>query len=116
MIKQNIINGSLETTLHDFKIHTKSMDLFISGTHYTNQGNVLIEHDGEEIEINIPTPTKHTSYEIWLTTDGVSVLSKLDGDEFGELVNPIDRLAWFKVPANCTNLDEIEINTVVMNP
>lgn len=117
MIIKHTIQGSLDTTLHDFEIHTESMDLFVLGTHYTNRNQKLIEHEKDiPIQISIEKTTKDTWYEIWLTTDGVTVLSRAPKESFEDIENPIDRLAWFKVPANTTTLDDIEINTVVMNP
>lgn len=115
MIKKHIIQGSKDTTLHDFKIYTEGMDLFICGTHYTNQNEKLLEHeDGVPVQVSILESKKDTWYEIWLTADGINVLSRTQNESFGTLENPIDRLAWFKVPANTTTLDDIEINTVVM--
>jgi hypothetical protein len=111
MINEIIVLGSKKTRLHDFTLEQVNMDLVLSGGSYV-QDNAQRFTTDLGAKVTIPSPTSDTHYEIWLNDVGLVVLSRLDADEFGEVVNRIDRLAWFTVPANATSLDSVEINYV----
>jgi hypothetical protein len=111
MINEITVLGSRSTTLHDFTLEQVGMDLlFSNGSYIQDSTERFITETGATV--TIPSPTSDTHYEIWLNDVGLVVLSRLDADEFGEVVNRIDRLAWFTVPANATSLDSVEINYV----
>lgn len=110
MINSIIVEGSLNTTLHDFKFTTEGMVLKIEGTHYTAGNKELFTNYVEEmttvteqvwneelqqeetIEKQIPTGEKIPlegamidiqagyEYEIWLCEDGIVVLTKEIGN------------------------------------
>lgn len=111
MIKEHNVIGSKDTSLHDFIFTQSDMDINLSAGTYTRAHLELFNSNTGAL-INIPTPLIETHYEIWLNDVGIVVLSRENGQEFGEIISPIDRLAWFSVPANATNLDTVEINTI----
>jgi hypothetical protein len=113
MIKEHSVIGSKDTTLHDFTITTSGMDVTISSGNYT-QANVERFTSDVGATVSITVPLADTYYELWLNDVGLVVLSRTDGQEFGDVANPIDRLAWFTVPANALSLDDVEINVVVI--
>jgi hypothetical protein len=111
MINEITVLGSRKRTLHDFTLVQVGMDLlFSNGSYVQNNAQRFTTDIGAKV--TIPSPTSDTHYEIWLNDVGLVVLSRLDADEFGEVVNPIDKLAWFTVPANATSLDGVAINYV----
>jgi hypothetical protein len=111
MINEITVLGSRSTTLHDFTLVQVGMDLlFSNGSYVQNNAQRFTTDIGATV--TIPSPASDTHYEIWLNDVGLAILSRLDADEFGVVVNPIDRLAWFTVPANATSLDSVEINYV----
>lgn len=115
MISIHTVKGSVKTSLHDFTVEQVDMKLIIYGTYYTQSEIIkFIDELHAGTEIVIDTPLVDTHYEIWLNSDGIVVLNRNDSQEFGKVINPIDRLAWFTVPANTTSLNEITIHTVVM--
>ncbi|QZY55098.1 hypothetical protein [Crassaminicella profunda] len=123
MIKVHEVIGSLDTTLHDFKVTTEGMKLKVKGTHYTAGGQELFSNYVEDIE-GVKTPlegveieiTAGYEYQVWLCTDGITILSKEIGNtesQFDKVPeNMIDRLAWFKVPEGIATLDDVEINVI----
>jgi hypothetical protein len=111
MINEITVLGSKETTLHDFTLEQTNMDLVFSNGSYI-QDNTERFTTETGATVSIPSPASDTHYEIWLTDAGLAVLSRLDGEEFGEVTNPIDRLAWFTVPALALSLDDVEVNFV----
>jgi hypothetical protein len=111
MINEITVLGSRITTLHDFTLEQIGMDLVFSNGSYVQDNTQRFTTD-LGATVTIPSPTSDTHYEVWLNDVGLVVLSRLDADEFGEVVNRIDRLAWFTVPANATSLDSVEINFV----
>jgi hypothetical protein len=111
MINEITVLGSKETTLHDFTLEQTNMDLVFSAGSYTQNNTERFTTD-VGATVSIPSPASDTHYEIWLSNAGLAILSRLDSEEFGEVTNPIDRLAWFTVPALAVSLDNVEINFV----
>lgn len=111
MIIENMVYGSSDTTLHTYTFAQVDMDVIMSLGSYV-QGGVEKISSLNTVTIDIPISTLITHYEIWLSLDGVVVLDRNDGENFGVVIKPIDKLAWFTVPANAVSLDDIEINTV----
>jgi hypothetical protein len=111
MINEITVLGSKETTLHDFKLEQVGMDLVFSNGSYI-QDNTERFATETGATVTIPSPASDTHYEIWLSEAGLAILSRLDSEEFGEVTNPIDRLAWFTVPALALSLDDVEISFV----
>jgi hypothetical protein len=111
MINEITVLGSRSTTLHDFTLEQVGMDLVFSNGSYVQNNTQRFTTD-LGAKVTIPSPTSDTHYEVWLNDVGLVILSRSGADEFGEVVNPIDRLAWFTVPANATSLDGVEINFV----
>jgi hypothetical protein len=111
MINEITVLGSRKTTLHDFTLVQVGMDLLFSNGSYV-QNNAQRFTTDLGAKVTIPSPTSDTHYEVWLNDVGLVILSRSGSDEFGEVINPIDRLAWFTVPANATTLDNVEINFV----
>jgi hypothetical protein len=108
MINEITVLGSRSKTLHDFTLEHVGMDLTFSSGSYV-QGNTEKFTTDLGATVNIPSPTSDTHYEVWLNDVGLVILSRSGADEFGVVVNPIDKLAWFTVPANTTTLDDVEI-------
>lgn len=113
MIVEHICKGNKSTTLHNFVWSQTGMTVGITSGTYTQQ-NVVLYSSTTGANVTIPTPTVQTYYEIWLSNSGLAVLSRTDGQQFGPVTNPIDRLAWFTVPANTTTLDNVNIDVVRM--
>lgn len=111
MVNEITVLGSKETSLHDFTLEQIGMDLVFSGGSYI-QDNTKRFTTETGATVTIPSPASDTHYEIWLSEAGLAILNRLDSEEFGEVTNPIDRLAWFTVPANATTLTNVEINFV----
>jgi hypothetical protein len=111
MINEITVLGSRSTTLHDFTLVQVGMDLlFSNGSYVQNNAERFTTDLGATV--TIPSPASDTHYEVWLNDVGLVILPRSDGEEFGEVVNPIDRLAWFTVPANATSLDSVEISFI----
>lgn len=105
------VAGSIGTSLHDFEISINGMELNISNGSYFIAGNeVFSSIDGATL--TIPVSTEITHYEIWLTKSGVSILVRNESQDFDEINNSIDRLAWFSVPADELDLTNVEIHVV----
>lgn len=87
MITTHEIQGSLDTTLHDFTISIDNQDLVITGTHFTNKSIEKLIHDGREVRITIDEPNDFT---LWITQQGLTLVY-----EGGEAPTDIlDKLAW----------------------
>ena len=113
MINEVVVQGSKDTTFHDFSMLQVGMEIYIStGSYHQNGIEQVVNED--EISIEFDLPTEDTWYEIWLCYDKISILTKVSGDEFGEMINQIDKIAWFMIPANATTLDGVEINIIRM--
>ncbi|WP_209121501.1 hypothetical protein [Alkalihalobacillus sp. BA299] len=111
MIIEHIVEGSQNTSLHDFQISINGLDLMISGGSYYQAGQEKFV-SSEEATIQIPSPTELTHYTLWLTESGINVLARTDKEEYTEVLNPVDRLAWFSIPANETDLNNVDIHFV----
>nr|WP_309101691.1 hypothetical protein [Fredinandcohnia onubensis] len=111
MITEHIVEGSKATSFHDFRITTNGMNLIVTNGSYFRGGNEIFSGTNDAI-IQIPSPSQLTHYEIWLTETGLVALERTDTQVFNVVENPIDRLAWFSVPENCTNLEKGEIYLV----
>jgi hypothetical protein len=113
MIIENIVKGSKDTTFHTFKFYLNGLDLIITKGSYFQEGiEKVISYNATNI--SYPITNELTHCEIWLTTSGISALMRRDNENFlfDQLINPIDRLAWFTVPKNCTSLNEIDVNVL----
>ncbi len=87
MITAHQIQGSLNTTLHDFTVNIENQDLLITGTHFTNKNEEKLIHDSSEVRITID---ELSSFELWITQQGLTLVY-----EGGELpTDTLDRLAW----------------------
>jgi hypothetical protein len=113
MIIEHIVQGSKQTSFHDFNVSTYNMILSISKGSYYRAG-VKIFNGDTVANITIPIQTELTNYEVWLTSNGLSILTRTENENFAydQLINQIDRLAWFDVPTNCTNLNNTDIHFV----
>jgi hypothetical protein len=113
MIIEHTIIGSKETSFHTFQINVSKMNLLLSNGSYFQDGKEIFTTMINST-ILIPSVTELTYYEVWLTMDGISILTRKLNEEFGfdQLVNPIDRLCWFAVPVNCTDLSTIDIDFI----
>jgi hypothetical protein len=112
MVNEIIATQAKENSAyHTFTLEQASMDLVFSNGSYI-QGNTERFTTDVGATVSIPSSASDTHYEIWISNAGLAILSRLDSEEFGEVTNPIDRLAWFTVPASTVSLDNIEINFV----
>lgn len=111
MIIEHVVQGSSATTLHNFRLYLDKLKLFITkGTYYqAGDSRFVIEND---IAIPLPPSNELTHYDIWLTDNGIQVLSKTENEEFDIVDNPIDRLIWLSVPANETDLNNVDVHFV----
>jgi hypothetical protein len=99
-------------TKHTFEITQNGMDIvFTSGKYEVDGNDFFTTETGVTLSFN--TPLEDTHYELWLNDTGLVVLTRTDG-EFAEVTNPIDRLAWFTIPAGAISLDDVEINVIRM--
>jgi hypothetical protein len=111
MIKELIIEGSKNTTFHNFTVTTNGMNLTISkGSYFTN--NVERIKSDTDVTITLDSPMENTHYEIWLSEIGVQVMSRTESENFDVVEKPIDRLLWFTVFANETDFNNSEIHFV----
>ena len=109
MIVENVVKGSLETTLHNFTFASEGMNLILSaGSCVQKMAIKLTEHETTIIPLEVPDEDTH--YEVWLTDSGLCILNWTDSTLFGEVVEPIDKIAWFTLPAGALSLDNVEIN------
>ena len=113
MIIENVVKGSLETTLHSFTFASEGMNLIMSAGSYVQMMAMKVTESDSTI-IPIVVPSEDTHYEVWLTASGLTILTRTDITEFGVVVDPVDKLAWFTVTAGTSLLDGIEINTIRM--
>jgi hypothetical protein len=113
MVIEHICNGNKQTTLHTFVLSQNGMAINVSPGTYTQQ-NITKYTTATGATLTLSPPAAQTYYEIWLNNVGLVVLSRTDGQQFGSITNPIDRLAWFAVPANTTTLDAVNIDVVKM--
>lgn len=113
MIVNHSIEGSKDTSFHDFKLSVNGLVLSISdGSYY--QADEILYHSDLSFFQNIPMPTQLTEYEIWLTKIGFVILSNSDNGNIStdNLSSIIDKLVWFSVPANCTDLSTIDVHFI----
>jgi hypothetical protein len=111
MIIEHQIKGSKETSFHDLQIQVSILDItLLSGSYF--QKNVRVFTLSSNTTISIPQSNTLTYYEIWITKNGISVLVRGENEDFpyGQLVDQIDRICWFSVPANCTDLSNVDIH------
>lgn len=113
MIIENVVQGSLETNLHSFTFASEGMNLIMSAGSYVQMLAIKATED-ESTTIPLDTPEEDTHYEVWLSGSELCILTRTDSTAFGEVVNPIDKLAWFTIPSGATSLDDVEINTIRM--
>jgi hypothetical protein len=111
MINEITVLGSKETTLHDFTLEQNGMDLIFSHGSYI-QDNTERFTTETGATVSIPSPASDTYYEVWLSEAGLTILSRLDSEEFGEFTGGLIKLAWFTVPALAISLDNVEISFV----
>nr|WP_309099059.1 hypothetical protein [Fredinandcohnia onubensis] len=115
MIKEHIVEGSKDTSFHDFVITTNGMNLIVTNGSYFRRGNKIFSGINDAL-IQIPSPSQLTHYELWVTETGLVLKERTDTQVFDEVENPIDRLAWFSVPENCTSLEDVEVIFVKVVP
>lgn len=87
MITTHEIQGSLDTTLHDFTVSIDNQDLVITGTHFTNNSEEKLTHDGSKVRITIDEPS---NFVLWITQQGLTLVYK--GGETP--TDMLDRIAW----------------------
>jgi hypothetical protein len=109
LIIDHIVKGSKNTSFHDFKINLDDMNLSISAGSYFRDNTELIKSENGTL-INIPVPNVDTYYEVWLTDNGVQVIYRTDNEDFDVIDNPIDRLVWFTLPSEETDLNNLDIH------
>jgi hypothetical protein len=112
MLNEITVQGNKSTTLHDFLFLQSGMNIEVSNGSYIQANAERFSTEGG-VTLSFNTPLEDTHHELWLSDTGLVVLSRTNG-EFAEVVNPIDRLAWFTIPANATTLDNVEINVIRM--
>ncbi|MBP1992554.1 hypothetical protein [Paenibacillus eucommiae] len=116
MINTIQVQGSLETSWHNFSLVQEAMDISISSGEYW-RGGIRLATVEESTRILINSPEEDTQLEIWICSDGETAVIELyqSGDSLDELqYTPIDRLAWFSVLSGAVTMDDIEINVVQM--
>jgi hypothetical protein len=113
MIVEHVVKGSKETTLHSFHVSINKLNLIISNGSYF-RANIEYFKLSDDTTINFISQTENTYYEIWLTDNGISILTRKEDEDFAyeQLVNPIDRIVYFNLPTNCTDLNKIDIHFV----
>lgn len=111
MIIEHIVKGSKETSSHSFSVSVNGMNLIVTKGSYFLNNTEKIKSDND-VSITIDSPTEDTHYELWLSETGLQVLSRTDSENFDTVENSIDRLAWFTISANETDLNNTEINFV----
>ncbi len=115
MINEVTVQGSKDTTFHDFTISQEGMDISFSVGSYYRGGRELAK-EFDITTITIDTPAEDVQLEIWLGADSAGVAEFMlceAGSDLSALTYPtIDRLAWFTLPAGTTSLDVVEINVL----
>jgi hypothetical protein len=113
LIIEHTIKGSKDTSFHDFQISVLGMVLTLSNGSYFRGGQEVFK-DIENTTVTIPSSTDLIYYEFWITTDGLCILTRKENEDFPyeQLTNQIDRICWFSVPANCTDLSTIDFNII----
>jgi hypothetical protein len=112
MLNEIIVQGNESTTFHDFIFTQSGMNIEVSSGSYIQANAERFSTEGGAT-LSFDTPLEDTHYELWLNDTGLVVLSRTNG-EFAEVANPIDRLAWFTIPAGAISLDDVEINVIRM--
>lgn len=113
MIINHQIKGSMETSFHNLQIQVSNMNITIlNGSYFQNGVEVFAMYTNTVI--SIPSSTDLIYYEVWITKNGLSVLTRKENEHFAyeQLVNQIDRICWFSVPANFYNLNEVDIHFI----
>jgi hypothetical protein len=87
------------------------MEITISSGYYYRGGEILVSSTSSS-RIEIPIPDGDIHYEVWLTTNGITILTRTDNEEFDKVIDPVDKLAWFTVESNSSSLDNVEVNFV----
>lgn len=116
MINEITVIGTKETSFHNFSIVQENMDISISPGVYW-RGGAELASSVDSATITIDSPTEDVQLEVWLcSSDGEAIIELLpSGENLAELsATPIDRIAWFTVPAGMTTLDGVEINVIRM--
>jgi hypothetical protein len=113
VITEHVVKGSKDTSFHDFNISVSGMVLTLSNGSYFRGGQEIFK-DVDNTVVTIPTSTDLIYYELWITKDNLSILTRKENEEFhyDNLVNQIDRICWLTIPANCTDLNSAEIHVV----
>jgi hypothetical protein len=113
LIIEHTVKGSKDASFHDFQISVLGMNLSLSSGSYFRGGQEIFK-DIDSTVIAIPTLTDLIYYELWITTNGLLILTRKENEDFpyGQLTNQIDRICWFSVPANCTDLNNIDVHFV----
>jgi hypothetical protein len=113
LIKEQTIKGSKDTSFHDFQLNVSGLVLTLSNGSYFRAGQEIFK-DNEITVVNIPVSANLIYYELWITNDGLCVLTRKENEDFPyeQMTNQIDRLCWFYIPANCMDLNAVDINFI----
>jgi hypothetical protein len=113
MIIEHVVNGSKETSYHNIQITAANLDFTLKSGSYFQNGQEIFNMINDTV-VSIPLANQLTHYEIWITKNGFSILTRTDTEDFAysHLINQIDRLCWFSVPASCTDLSTLDIHLV----
>lgn len=113
MVTEHTIQGSKDTSFYDLGISLAQLNINISKGSYYKNNTKIFEMDND-VYLTIPQSADLMHYEIWITQNGFSVLTRKDNEDFAynQLVNQIDRIGWLSVPANCTDLNSADVHIV----
>lgn len=95
MIQEHIVQGSKDTTLHNFTIDAEGMSVTIHPGSYYRAG-VELYHLEEDVTLDIPSSG---DYSIWLTNKGFKVVSMSQ-----TVQGAIDLLAWLTASDTIENI------------
>lgn len=107
MIVEHIVQGSKNTSVHDFEISINAMKITASPGSYFQNGELKFTVPSESV-FTVDSLVSDATYDLWVTSSGLKLLQDSSNLPDGA----IDRLAWFTVPANTTDLSNIEVNIV----
>lgn len=111
MIIEKTILGDGSTSKHNFTFETVGMQFMISPGVYEQCNQIKFISEGDTF-IDVPQAVDDTQYQIWATNQGFMLISKPTGSDFDSSIEPIDCIAWFTIPGNCTSLTDVEINVL----
>ncbi|PLR84664.1 hypothetical protein CVD25_01115 [Bacillus canaveralius] len=107
MITEHVVQGSKETSLHNFELTFDGLEIVVSPGEFYQAGEVVISTE-EETLLTVDGPMH---YEVWISKEGIRLYSYTDEQGYVIVPNPVDRLAWFSLAAN-QNLNETDIHVL----